>query len=350
MAKLTASKKNWMLTFAGMTRRIALLLALLTMTKTAIANNLTAIPDPSSQNMQCISPQAFINQFCKANHYNHADAEKIISDMVPQPKIIASMTRPAEKLSWARYRNIFITSKRVNAGQDFIEQNHAILKAAEKKYGVSYQIITAILGVETFYGTQQGGYRVLDALGTLAFCYPPREHYFQEELAQYFLLVRENNLDPLSITGSYAGAFGMPQFMPHSYRSYAVDYSNDHHADLVNNLDDSVMSIGNYLSANGWKHGQPIAVAVTRCNASCAKWANANPKAKLIQSAGSWEKAGVVLAHAVPKNLPAGLIALTDTNGNIVGYWLVFQNFKSIMSYNSSVDYAMAVYQLSALY
>lgn len=173
--------------------------------------------------------------------------------------ILKAISRPAEKSKpWYDYRKIFITDKRINGGVKFWQQHAEALQAAEQKYGVPVEVIIAILGVETRYGGNVGGYRVVDALSTLAFRYPPRSPFFRSELEHFLLLTREEKMSLLDPVGSYAGAMGLGQFMPSSYREYAVDFDGDGKRDIWTNPVDAIGSIANYLKRHGWIAGESI--------------------------------------------------------------------------------------------
>src|SRR5699024_1476283 len=191
-----------------------------------------------------------------------ARARALLADAVYQPQIVEAMRSPAEfTMTWKKYRRIFLGAKRVRAGAKFIREHQAIFDRVQQRYGVPAHIIAAILGVETRYGHVLGDNRVLDALATLAFDYPPRADFFASELRHFIRLCVEEQLDCRHETGSYAGAMGWPQFMPSSYRAYAVDFNHNGRRDLWNEPADIIASIANYLSENGWHAGKRVALA-----------------------------------------------------------------------------------------
>ena len=177
--------------------------------------------------------------------------------------ILKRISSPAEGLPWYKYRKIFMTEARINGGVKFWRENEPALTAVEKQTGVPAEIIIAIIGVETLYGQKTGNYRVIDALSTLAFAYPPRSKFFLSELENFLLLCRDEHINPLEPTGSYAGAMGMPQFMPSSFRTYAVDFDNDNHRDIWHNKSDVIASVANYFVKHQWQTGQAIAIPVS---------------------------------------------------------------------------------------
>ena len=173
----------------------------------------------------------FINMMVTKHHFNAKQLTATMNQVSLQPQIIESMERPYEKKNWDVYRDLFLTAQRVQGGLDFWAANRTALERAQKRYGVPPEMIVAILGVETLYGAKQGDHKVLDALATLAFEYPKRSPYFTKELTEYLLLCREHKVPATHYKGSYAGAIGKPQFMPSSYRYYAVDSNNKGHRD-----------------------------------------------------------------------------------------------------------------------
>ncbi|MDE2440563.1 MAG: lytic murein transglycosylase B [Betaproteobacteria bacterium] len=261
----------------------------------------------------------------------------------PNAKVLQLIKPPTSPLqrSWERYRPRFLNDRRIDGGVRFWQENEGALVKASALYGVPPEIIVAIIGVETEYGRNTGGFRVLEALATLAFKYPPRAEFFRTELEQFLLMARENNLDPLAIKGSFAGAIGIPQFMPGSQRRYAVDFDGDQRIDLSNSVDDAIGSVARFLEQHGWQAGQAIAVPATT---------NGEPDPALIQ-AGLWPSLKV--AELADKGVRAvtdlqGMAALIDlvSPGKETEYWLGFENFYAITRYNRSSFYAMSVFQL----
>jgi membrane-bound lytic murein transglycosylase B len=258
-------------------------------------------------------------------------------------KIIDAITRPAEAKPWHEYRPIFLTDKRINGGVEFWKQHDAALSRAYKEYGVDPEIIVAIIGVESLYGKYRGRYSVLESLSTLAFNYPKRSRFFKSELEQFLLLAREENMEPMEVMGSYAGAMGKPQFISSSFRSYAVDFDGDGKRDLWENSVDVIGSVANYFAKHKWRKDQPIA--------SKAK-VNGNGYKAIVKKGirphmplGDMLKKGITIADDFPTSEKAALIELETKNGN--EHWVGMDNFYVITRYNHSQLYAMAVYQLS---
>ncbi|HOV95191.1 MAG: lytic murein transglycosylase B [Proteobacteria bacterium] len=289
-----------------------------------------------------------------------ADIEAVLARAQIREPIIKAMARPAEAKPWRDYRPIFIQPSRIEAGRAFLEKNRVALQRAEDQYGVPKEIITAILGVETSYGGNKGSYPVIDALYTLAFAYPrsgnpekvayedKREAFFRDELAQLFALGKEEGFDITQLKGSYAGAMGWGQFMPSSYRQYAVDGDGDGKRDLFNDLDDVFASVANYFAKKGkWQRDGKVMVPAMR-TAMASDFINPGNAVTLDQTVpglaglGYTTTAGLTAADTAQ---PVSLITLDGATGP--EYWVVFNNFKAITTYNISRLYATAVFQLS---
>lgn len=287
--------------------------------------------------------QAFIREMVVRHGFNAARLQAVFGRAHAQPSIIAAMSRPAEAKPWYAYRAIFVNPKRVQGGVEFWRANEAALTRAERVHGVPPEIVVAIIGVETQYGGNMGKYRVLEALSTLAFDYPRRADYFRKELENFLLLTRAEGIDPLTPRGSYAGAMGYGQFMPSSFRSYAVDFDGDGHRDLWRNSRDAIGSVANYFKEHGWRTGEPIAMPA---RVSGAAWP-ALVSRKLGQpqySVASLQARGVLPEGPVGGDQAAMLLEFQGQEGP--KYWLGFGNFYVITRYNHSQLYAMAVYQL----
>lgn len=287
--------------------------------------------------------QAFIDDMVLKHNYDRAELIEVLNDAASQPGILESVSKPAEKtLTWKDYRNIFLTEARIEAGAAFWREHRDALSRISDETGVAPEILVAIIGVETYFGRITGNHRVLDALATLAFDYPPRSNFFRRELEQFLLLVREENMNPADATGSYAGAMGAPQFMPSSYRAYAVDASDDGKRDIWNDWQDVIGSVANYFVAHGWQPGREIATLATLADG----W-NGSPPKNLLKpedTVGSLSKQGVLFATDLGGAEKSQLMKLDGVDGD--EYWVGFHNFFVITRYNHSVMYALAVYQL----
>ena len=288
--------------------------------------------------------QTFIKSMVDQHGFQQKQLTDVLIQAQYQPKIIESMDRPYEKKTWDIYKSLFLTPERVTAGLDFWRDNKATLARAEKVFGVPAPVIVAIIGVETLYGKHQGTYRVLDALTTLAFNYPKRSEFFTKELKEYLLLCRDHHVSPTQYMGSYAGAMGKPQFMPSSYRFYAVDFSGNKRPNLMSNDEDVIGSVANYFHQHGWKmHEEVVQPAYVRGSrykslAMNSKFADYEYQRLL--------KAGVRPAKRDSTHpQKAGVIELMTNAGQ--EYWFAYPNFYVITRYNTSPQYALVVYLLS---
>ena len=295
--------------------------------------------------------QLLIEQMVSEHQFEKQQITAWLADATRKESIINAMSRPAEKVKpWHQYRKHFISERRINAGVTFWQKHLPTLLKAEQQFGVDPAVIVAIIGVETNYGSNTGSYRVIDALSTLAFDYytsiskrESRRKFFTSELEHFFLLAREQGQNPLQLKGSYAGAMGWGQFMPSSYRNYAVDFDGDGFADIWNNPVDAIGSVANYFSRHGWRHGEPVA---TRSHADELKddpQLNKLHKPKLSLAALSEKGYKAVTQHDPQRNA----LPLRFEGKYGPEFWLGFDNFYVISRYNPRTKYAMAVYQLS---
>ncbi len=288
--------------------------------------------------------QSFIDKMVKEHQFDAAEISSLLNQAKKKQSIIDAMSRPAEKrLNWGQYRKIFITDKRIKGGMKFWKENQAILEQAEKTYGVPAQIITAIVGVETYYGRITGKYSVLDSLYTLGFHYPPRAKFFRSELAEFLQLAREEGVSPTEPLGSYAGAMGRPQFISSSFRAYAVDFDKDGKRDIWENNADVIGSVANYFKRHGWKAGEPVAQLVTGAKKGFDKEIKAGYKPSL--NVNALVNKGIILGSSLDKDAKVALLEMESDDGN--EYWVASPNFYAITRYNHSPLYAMAVFQLS---
>lgn len=277
--------------------------------------------------------------------YTEAELINIFSAAEKKQSILDAISRPAEKvLVWHEYQNIFLTERRIKEGVEFMQANRAVLARAEQELGVPAEVMAAIIGVETYYGRIAGSYRVIDALSTLAFDYPKRAKFFRKQLVEYLQLAKEQNIDPLEPKGSYAGAMGFGQFMPSSYRAYAIDFDGDEFVDIWNNEADAIGSVGHYLKAHGWRAGQPIVQPLKRSQFLAAEWLTDDLKLSYTIAELPQDTAALIT-----KSLPSDSLIEPIELETEVGpqQWLVFNNFYAITRYNHSRMYAMAVTELS---
>lgn len=285
----------------------------------------------------------FITDMAGQHGFNASQLQQTFSKAVYLQSIIDAISRPAEKMPWYRYKPIFLTDERAKAGAAYWHEHADTLAAAERKYGVPAEIIVAIIGVETRFGEYTGDYRVLDSLATLAFHYPERADFFRSELEQFFLLTREQGVDPLSIEGSYAGAMGIPQFISSSYRHYAIDFNDDQRINLWSDHVDAIGSVANYFSRHGWQPGQPVIYPVTAMPVDYSELERKELKPNT--NYGLLHQSGVQVAAALPADTPVALLEFEQRAGP--AFWLGLENFYVITRYNHSQLYALAVYLLA---
>jgi len=295
--------------------------------------------------------QAFIGEMAKNEGLNAAALSRVFAQVRPQPRVITAMSRPiVAPPKWYEYAPQFLNASRIDAGVEFWRANDAALSRAESTFGVPAEVIVAIIGVETFYGRNTGSYRVIDALSTLAFDYPRRAEYFTGELRNFLLLCREQGLSPLAPRGSFAGAVGLPQFMPGSIRYYALDFNGDGRIDLANDPDDAVGSVANYLARHGWQTGQPVMTPVRLDEARTDEVVGLfDGGVAERRGVAAWVRDGVT-GFVIPGDLgtdPVGLLMLESRETESPEYWMTFTNWFVLTRYNRSRLYASSVWFLA---
>ena len=290
---------------------------------------------------------ALVDELVEEQDFDREELLLVFSSAQRQESILTAIARPAEKSKpWYEYREIFLNDKRLEQGLEFYREHRDTLKKAERETGVPAEIIVAIIGVETYYGRIAGSYRVIDALSTLAFDYPPRSEFFTGELKSYLILTRQQGFDPLALKGSYAGAMGYGQFMPSSFLAYAVDFDGDGIADIWNNPVDAIGSVANYFKEHGWRNGETVVVGATVKGKVPEQWfVSGRKNLKPEHTIAEFASAGVIADEPVPPDTLASAMQFELSNG--YEYWLGLQNFYVITRYNHSAMYAMCVYQLS---
>jgi membrane-bound lytic murein transglycosylase B len=279
---------------------------------------------------------AFVDKMVREHEFDRAELSATLNGAEINQTILDAMARPAERVvPWFEYRNIFLTEARISAGVQFWAEHAERIESIAARYGVAPEMIVAIIGVETFFGTRMGRYRVLDSLATLAF--------FASELEAFLLLARDERVDVMTALGSYAGAMGAGQFIPSSYRAYAVDADDDGKRDLWSNWDDVLGSVANYFKVHGWKPDQPVVEQATRM----ASFSGPEPRNNLDldETVGSLSRMGYVFETRLPLDAPAAAYAL-EAEGGGSEFWVGYQNFRVIMRYNRSPKYALAAHQL----
>jgi membrane-bound lytic murein transglycosylase B len=292
---------------------------------------------------------AFVERMHREHGFATAELKRLFAQVRYQPQVVAAITRPiVTPPTYDDFAPRFLSGARIDAGAEFWRAHAGALDRASRSFGVPPEVIVAIIGVETYYGRNTGGYRVLDALATLAFDYPRRADFFRGELEQFLLLTREQGISPLVPKGSYAGAIGLPQFMPGSIRAYAIDFDEDGRIDLAGDADDAIGSVAQYLARHGWQPGQPVMTP--------ARIEGDDPDRVLRRfdggvserrSVAAWTHDGVT-GFTIPGDMtadPVGLVML-ETGGSPT-YWLTFENWYALTRYNRSRLYASVVWQLA---
>jgi len=326
--------------------------------KRALALTLVSFLSASCLAEQHPGAEEFAARAAAEHELNAQEILDLLQEARFKKSIVKAISRPAEAKPWFEYRPIFLTDKRIDGGVEFWRENEALVAQASEQFGVDPQIIVAIIGVETFYGRITGGYRVLDALATLSFYYPDtgndRSDFFSRELMQFVLLGDEEGLPLREVTGSYAGAMGLGQFMPSSYREYAVDLDGDTRRDLWSSMPDIIGSVANYLHRHGWQPGRPVARparAAGDADMSLVARRDFKPQKTLaeLEAAGFTVDAPASDAGTAEPSGEGGdrvtVVSLEEEGGD--RYWVTFKNFYVITRYNRSPLYAMAVFELS---
>ena len=282
----------------------------------------------------------FIDEMVAKHQFKRDELVQVFKRTQRLPAVIDAISKPATLKPWPEYRASFINDQRISGGLQFWQLHAETLQRAEKQYGVPQEIIVALIGIETSYGRNSGKFSVLDALTTLAFDYPRRADFFRSELEQYLLLARDQEFELFKVQGSYAGALGIPQFMPGSYRKYAVDFNGDGKIDLLHDPVDAIGSVANYLKQYGWINGALVAERVRISEGVGTPGLAPEP-----HTVAEWAAVGVALDNQVAAGKAARLMEFTLAEGK--EYWLAFKNFDVITRYNNSDFYAMTVHQLA---
>jgi len=312
----------------------------------ALSSSISVTADAAAQYAEREDVRQFIAEMAHRHGFVRKELRTLFSQARFQPAIIKAITPPIEPRakSWQAYRALFLTPQRIEAGIEFRERHREALARAVELYGVPEEIIVAIIGVETVYGRNTGNYRVIDALTTLAFDYPPRAAFFRTELENYLLYARDAGIDTLGLKGSYAGAIGIPQFMPGSYRRYAVDLDGDGKQDLSGSFADAIGSVANFLQAHGWETGQPVAFAAQVHGENYRKLIDAGIKPTYRY--GDLADFGVSAQGETRADVACALIELA-TPGETSQYLVGLTNFYVLTRYNRSSLYAAAVLELA---
>ena len=289
----------------------------------------------------------FIDEMIEKHQFNEESLLHIFDEADLRDDILQIIARPGEAQPWYKYKTRFLTRDHVVRGKKFWLQNRRTILQASKTYHVPPEIIVAVIGVETNYGRTVGRHRVIDALTTLVLKYPKRKRFFRKELENYLLLTREQPLNPLAIRGSYTGASGLPQFMPSSYRAYAVDLDKDGSADLVDSVADAIGSVAHYLNVHGWEGGKPV-LAVPQMEGDMYPWLS-DIGNKPMFSLAELNRYGIRVAGNKPVDPQTRVALISFNEGDSIDYRIVYHNFYVITRYNNSAKYARAVTELGKL-
>ena len=285
----------------------------------------------------------FIQDMVTKHQFSEEQLKVLIGSAKKKDSILNAFGKPATSKPWSFFKKLYVTDYRETEGVKFWKKNAATLARAEEKFGIPQEIITALIGIETNYGTYTGEFRILDAFYSLGFYGKRRNKYFLKEFEEFLLLSRENNISADSIKGSFAGAIGIAQFMPSSYREYAIDFDGDGMADLENNVDDAIGSASNYLKRHGWKRGESIVFPVSPQKPDGLS--EVTGKSKPNRTYGELKKMGIKEQFDLKDDTSVGLFELEGEAG--VEYWMSLKNFYVITRYNPSNNYALAMVQLA---
>jgi membrane-bound lytic murein transglycosylase B len=289
--------------------------------------------------------QAFVDELARRHGFAKGELERVFARVQRAEPVLEAIARPAERVrTWEEYRAMLLTERRIAEGVQFWKKYPRTLERAERKYGVPPEYVVAIIGVETFYGRNTGSWRVVDALTTLAFDYPPRAGFFRNELEQYLLFARNAGIDVFSVRGSYAGAMGLPQFMPSSARAYAVDFDGNGHIDLLKSRSDAIGSVANFLKVHGWQRNADVLLDARVTGDAWRAYADGRFEPK--HSMTELRQAGVEFDSPNPAGAAGALIELASAE-RPSDFRVGLRNFYVITRYNRSALYATAVADLA---
>jgi len=279
----------------------------------------------------------------REHQFDADELRDMLAQFKPNQRIIKAINTPATSKPWHFFDNLYVTTSRIDGGVKFWNKHAELLERARDKYGVPEEVMTAIIGIESSYGKRTGSFQVADALYTLGFEVPRRSTFFKGQFEHFMLLTRENDFDPLAIKGSFAGAMGIPQFIPSSYRDYAIDFDKDGRTDLWGSVPDAVGSVANYLSRFGWNDGEQVVLKAKLSSSDTDKLESLGVKPSLTIK--QFRARGVETDSNPADDTKGGFFVLEGKKGP--QYWISLNNFYVITRYNRSKNYAMAVHQLS---
>ena len=300
---------------------------------------------PAAEKVRSLDPEVeiFIEEMVQKHQFEARALRRLFAQVQPRPAILRAISTPGTTRPWHEFRSRYLEPKRINDGVAFWREHAVTLEKASREFGIPEEIIVATIGVETFYGRNTGSFRVLDALTMLAFRFPPRAELFRSELEQYLLLARETGLDPTGMRGSYAGAMGIPQFLPSSYRNHAIDFDGDGKRDIFNSPADAIGSVANYYKSFGWRPGETVVVPAEIDGSPIGALLEIGIKPQF--TIAELRKRGVLPSVPVEEGAVAALFVVDSGTGP--RYWLGLNNFYVITRYNRSVNYALTVYELA---
>jgi membrane-bound lytic murein transglycosylase B len=290
--------------------------------------------------------EAFIDQLTANHQFDRRELQRLFGQAKLQSGVLRAMSRPGTARPWFEYRISQLSEARIRGGIEYWQRHADLLARVSTEYGVPEEIIVATIGIETFYGRNTGSSPVFDSLTTLAFAYPPRADLVRSELEQFLLLTRELKVDPLASRGSYAGALGIAQFLPSSYRRHAVDFDGDGRRDLWQHAD-AIGSVANYYHSYGWQSGEPVIITIERqIEAASDEFAQLLERG-IVPNApvAVVKRSGMTPAEPVSDNAVVAVFSAEGEAGT--RYWMGFNNFYVITRYNRSINYALAVYELA---
>jgi membrane-bound lytic murein transglycosylase B len=324
-------------------------IGLLSVTFTTVSAQ-SSIQTPAPSFIQLTAVQQFIQKMVSDHQFSENELSTWFQQINPNTKILELMDKQTENLNWHAYQKLLVTKERIQEGIAFWQKHEATLASAAQQFGIEPEILVAILGLESFYGKRNGNFSVFEALSTLAFRYPRRAAFFEKELAQYLLITREEGFDPLSVKGSYAGAMGPAQFMPSSYKQYAINFNQKGNRDILNNIPNVLGSIANYFKAHGWQSGAPVAYPAQVSGTRYKQFQQSTkPSISSANTLEQWQQYGVTLKDrpAIRDKTKAVAKLLTLEGASGQEHWVAYPNFDVIKRYNQSNHYAMAIHLLS---
>jgi membrane-bound lytic murein transglycosylase B len=287
---------------------------------------------------------SMVDQLVSEKHLDRRRLNFWLTDAKIDQGIVQVMQRPAERLPWHRYRMRFLTRSSIRNGEKFLARHSDVFRQAEIRFGIPAEILVAIIGIETRYGKSTGQYRVLDSLTTLALEYPRRSQFFMAELKEFLSLSSDGILNPLETKGSYAGAVGIPQFMPSSYRHYAIDFDGDGQRDLVSSETDAIGSVARYLNVHGWQAAEPVVERLAKNDGARARsYTTRGLTADVLLE--TLRRDGVQIPETKFTGDKVGVIRL-DQDGH-EEFRIAYPNFFVLTRYNRSQVYAMTVFELA---